>query len=208
VIVPVDGRDEVAYGVVEWDVMIHPQRVAVVVRAPVPVDMTAIQCGIVESQRSAVPRPSGSYPHVQVIAVVGGVRIGPKPDVEELPPVVVMAAMIEWGGFAELFTLHRTCGVILDAGGVITIGPVSQIAGETVESPGLVIVVVDCPPRGVGHGLDGAGQIVGLLGDKRGSPIVPAPETLLLIERPSERVVAVYRRLCGVNAAFLGPLIA
>src|SRR5262245_17276266 len=69
----------------------------------------------------------------------------------------------------------------------------AQVAAETAKPARLVMAIVDCPARGVGHGLDVAGQIVSLLNEKSGSPITPTPTTSEVLpsdEWAPKRVVA------------------
>src|SRR6266542_3302855 len=112
--------------------------------------------------------------------------------------------MIEWYLRAEGFPLDHPGWVILRDCAVSSCLTVSKIAGETVESAGLVIAVIYGMTRGVGHGLDVAGQIVGLLNIVTRPPIGPLPEVLPLLERSPERVVTIYRISRDISAHLLG----
>src|SRR5262245_19692573 len=106
---------------------------------------------------------------------------------------------------------------LLAGGGVA--GPVgggvwrsAQVAAEAGGPARLVVAIVYCPARGVGHGFDVSCQVVGLLNIVPRPPLGGRlPEVLPLLERSSERVVTIYRinRDIGshfLSAAFLRPI--
>src|SRR5262249_32874971 len=130
-----------------------------------------------------------------------------EPTIYKLQPVVVVHVVVERRIRAEPLFDHLPSGVVADRVGVVDRCASTQGTAETGEPARLIMAVIDGVTRRIGQSLDIASQVVALLSDVRCPPIAPAPEILPLRERPSERVVTVYRRLCGVNAALLRVLI-
>ena len=86
--------------------------------------------------------------------------------------------MMEWRLRAEGLPLDHPAGVILCNRAVSSQLAVTQIAGKTAEPAGVVITVIYYPVRWVGHGLDGASQVVGLLHGVGRSPRAEVEELL------------------------------